>query len=100
MNYGQLRDILTCTNTPILEKALIPSMVVNLCDEVQKIALSLYLEANLSCVYKTSYHKDKKELLPIAREKFEKLIELLPKELTFCHCFQELDNNKPIGTGI
>ncbi len=76
MNYGQLRSIFVGKN------ALTANMAANLNKEVQKIVFYLFGEASSS-------HKNEVEVSSETQVKIEKLLESLPKGLTFFSCCKE-----------
>ncbi len=77
MNYGQLRDILTDGNIVAL------IMVSNVSKEIQGIMFVLCLgDAN-------SNYKSEVEIPSDVKEKYGRLLELLPDESKFCSCSQK-----------
>lgn len=86
MNYGHLRDVFSDGNI------LTTMFVLNLPKEIQGILFVLIAgEAN-------SDFADNEELPDDARERYERLIELLPKELKFCCCTQNKDMREVLDT--
>jgi len=85
MNYGHLRDILSDGNV------LTTMFVLSLSKEIQGILFVLIVgEAN-------SNFTDDEKLPADTRERYERLIEILPKELKFCHCAQKKDIREVLG---
>ena len=86
MNYRHLRDVFSDGNV------LTTMFVLNLSKEIQGILFVLIAgEAN-------SNIPDDEELPDDARERYERLIELLPKELKFCCCVQNKDMREVLDT--
>jgi len=75
MNYGQLRSIFVGERAHIT-----PAMAVNLPEEAEKIALTMFCEAGMS----NTPHTDLIEIPVEIREKYEKLMSLLPDGLRVC----------------